>query len=353
MSKSISRVEELSQRRGKTTVEPLRKRSTDKLISQAKQVCEIEAEAMIAMSKRIDSTFSEVVKKILACNGRVIVCGMGKSGIVGRKISCTLASTGTPSFFMHPAEAFHGDLGMIKKEDILLLISCSGETEEILKIIPFLKENGNRIISMTGNANSTLANNSGYHLDISVEQEACPLQMTPTTSAAAALVMGDALAVVLIKERNLKAEDLARFHPGGNLGRRLLTTVEDVMVKNNLPTVAEAACMKDVVGVMTSGRQGVAVVVDKQQRVIGVVTDGDLRRAVNKYENIFRLKAEDIVTRNPKTISKDLKLYEAEKIFNRYEIVTLIVADDEGKLLGLLQLYDIEKPREERRYAKM
>lgn len=353
MSKSISRVEELSQRRGKTTVEPLRKRSTNRLISHARQVCEIEAEAMVVMSRRIGSTFSEVVKKILTCSGRVIVCGMGKSGIIGRKISCTLASTGTPSFFMHPAEAFHGDLGMIKKEDILLLISYSGETEEILKIIPFLKENGNRIISMTGNANSTLANNSDYHLDISVEREACPLQMTPTTSAAAALVMGDALVVVLIEERDLKAEDLARFHPGGSLGRKLLTTVEGAMVKNNLPTVAKAACMKDVIGVMTSGRQGVAVVVDKRQHVIGVVTDGDLRRAVNKYENIFRLKAEEIMTRNPKTISKDLKLYEAEKIFNRYEIVTLVVASDEGKLLGLLQLYDIEKPREERRYAKM
>jgi arabinose-5-phosphate isomerase len=353
MSKSISRVEELSQRRGKTMVNPLHKQSTDRLISHARQVCEAEAEAMVAMSRRIDSTFSEVVKEILTCNSRVIVCGMGKSGIIGRKISCTLASTGTPSFFMHPAEAFHGDLGMIKKEDILLLISYSGETEEILKIIPFLKENGNRIISMTGNANSALANNSDYHLDISVEREACPLQMTPTTSTAAALVMGDALAVVLIKERNLKAEDLARFHPGGSLGRRLLTTVEEAMVKNNLPTVTETTCVKDVIGVITSGRQGVAVVVDKQQHVVGIITDGDLRRAINKYENILKLKAEDIVTRNPKTISKDLKLYEAEKVFNCYEIVTLVVADDEGKLLGLLQLYDIEKSREERRYAKV
>ncbi|MFZ0034609.1 MAG: KpsF/GutQ family sugar-phosphate isomerase, partial [Sedimentisphaerales bacterium] len=319
MSKSIFRVEELSQKRDKKTVEPLRKRPTDRLVSHARQVCEAEAEAMVAMSRRIDSTFSEVVKEIMTCNGRVIICGIGKSGIIGRKISCTLASTGTPSFFMHPAEAFHGDLGMIKKEDILLLISYSGETEEILKIIPFLKENGNKIVSMTGNANSTLANNSDYHLDISVEREACPLQMTPTTSATAALVMGDALTVVLIKERNLKAEDLARFHPGGSLGRKLLTTVEDAMVKNNLPTVAKTTGVKDVLGVMTSGRQGVAVVVDKQQHVIGVVTDGDLRRAVNKYENIFRLKAEDIMTRNPKTISKDLKLYEAEKAFNRYE----------------------------------
>jgi arabinose-5-phosphate isomerase len=352
MSKPISRVKELSQRRGKTMVNPLHKQSTDRLISHARQVCEAEAEAMVAMSRRINSTFSEVVKKILTCNGRVIVCGMGKSGIVGRKISCTLASTGTSSFFMHPAEAFHGDLGMIKKEDILLLISYSGETEEILKIIPFLKENGNRIISMTGNANSTLANNSDYHLDISVEREACPLQMTPTTSAAAALVMGDALTVVLIKERNLKAEDLAKFHPGGNLGRRLLTTVEEAMVKSNLPTVTKTTCVKDVIGVITSGRQGVAVVIDEQQHVVGMITDGDLRRAINKYENILKLNAEDIMTRNPKTIGKDLKLYEAEKVFNCYEIVTLVVAEDEGKFLGLLQLYDIEKRREERRYAK-
>lgn len=345
-------MKKLISQRGKTMVEPLHKNSTNKLISHARQVCEVEAEAMIAMSKRIDSTFSEVVKKILACKGRVIVCGIGKSGIVGRKISCTLASTGTPSFFMHPAEAFHGDLGMITKEDILLLISYSGETEEILKIIPFLKENGNCIVSMTGNANSTLANNSDYHLDISVEREACPLQMTPTTSAAAALVMGDALTVVLIKERNLKAEDLARFHPGGSLGRRLMTTVEDAMVKNNLPTVTKTTCVKDVIGVITSGRQGVAVVVDKQQHVIGIITDGDLRRAVNKYENILKLNAEDIMTKSPKTISKDLKLFEAEKVFNCYEIVTLMVSDDERKLLGLLQLYDIEKRREERRYAK-
>jgi arabinose-5-phosphate isomerase len=352
MSKSISRVEEVSKKRGKTTVEPLRKCSVDGLVLQAKEVCEIEAEAMMAMSKRIDSKFSEVVRRILACNGRVIVCGMGKSGVVGQKISCTFASTGTPSFFMHPAEAFHGDLGMIKREDILLLIAYSGETEEILRIIPFLKENGNLIISMTGNANSTLALNSDYHLDITVKREACPLQITPTTSVTAAMVMGDALAVALMKERDFKAEDFARFHPGGSLGRRLLATVEDAMVKNNLPTVTKTACVKDVISVMTSGRQGVAVVVDKQQRVIGVITDGDLRRALNRYENVFKLKAEDIMTKAPKTISKNLKLYDAEKIFNRYEIVTLIVVDDD-KLLGLLQLYDIEKPRQERRYARI
>ena len=325
----------------------------EKSISYAKEVFAIGAEAMLESSERLDSNFAEVVKKILDCKGRVVVCGIGKSGIIGRKISCTLASTGTPSFFMHPAEAFHGDLGMLKAEDILLLISYSGETEEVLKIIPFLKDNGNLIVSMTGDANSTLAASSDYLLNINVRKEACPLQMAPTTSAAVALVMGDALTIALMKERGFRTEDYARFHPGGNLGRALLTRVEDVMVKDDLPTVTKTSNMKDVIQVMTSGRQGVAVVVDEQLCVAGIITDGDLRRAVNKYENIFKLRAEDIMTRTPKTIDKDLKLYEAEKIFNRYEIITLIVADDEGKLLGLLQLYDIEKPREERRYAKM
>jgi arabinose-5-phosphate isomerase len=233
-----------------------------------------------------------------------------------------------------------------------LLISYSGETEEVLKIIPFLKDNGNLIVSMTGNTSSTLAASSDFILDINVKREACPFQATPTTSAATTLVMGDALAIALMKERGFKVEDFARFHPGGSLGRRLLTKVEDAMVKDNLPVVSAASCMKEVIGIMTSGRQGVAVVVDEHHHVIGVITDGDLRRALNKYENIFSFKAESIMTKNPKTIGKDLKLYEAEKIFRRYEIITLVVADNENKLLGLLQLYDVEKHREERRYAK-
>ena len=353
MGKLISETGKVSKKKLEKMVSMPQQTPADRSISCAKEVFAIGAEAMLESSGRLDNNFAEVVKRILSCKGRVIVCGMGKSGIIGKKISCTLASTGTPSFFMHPAEAFHGDLGMIKAEDILLLISYSGETEEVLKIIPFLKDNGNLIASMTGNSNSTLANNSDYLLDISVEKEACPLQVTPTTSATTALVMGDALAVALMEERGFKAEDFARFHPGGSLGRRLLTRVGDAMVKDNLPIVSKASCMKDVIGIMTSGRQGVAVVVDGQQRVIGIITDGDLRRALNKYENVFRLKAEDIMTKDPKTIGKDLKLYEAEKIFNRYEIITLIVTNDENKLLGLLQLYDIEKRGEERRYAKM
>jgi arabinose-5-phosphate isomerase len=354
MDRVISDTKQIAKTKTKKAVVELRRQeSEDRFVSCAKEVFEIEAEAITLLSQRVDDVFPKIVKAILNCEGRVIVCGMGKSGIIGRKISCTLASTGTPSFFMHPAEAFHGDLGMIKKEDILLLISYSGETEEILKIIPFLKSNSNPIISMTGNPNSTIANSSDYHLNVSVKREACPLKIAPTTSTTVALVMGDAITVALMRERGFKTEDYARFHPGGSVGRRLLTTVEDAMVKNNLPTVTKVACMKDIIGVMTSGRQGVAVVVDKQQRVTGVISDGDLRRALNRYENVFKLKAEDIMTKDPKTVSKDLKLYEAEKIFNRYEIITLIVADDDDKLLGLLQLYDIEKPREERRYAKI
>ena len=352
MGKLISETEKTSTKKPDKVINVSQQPLEDSTLSCAKNVFAIGAEAMLESSRRLDKNLTEVVKKILSCKGRVIVCGIGKSGIIGNKISSTLASTGTPSFFMHPAEAFHGDLGMIKKEDILLLISYSGETEEVLNIIPFLKDNGNMIVSMTGDANSTLARSSDYLLNIGVKMEACPLQVTPTTSAATTLVMGDALAIALMKERNFKAEDFARFHPGGSLGRRLLTKVEDAMVKNNLPTVSKSSCIKDVISVMTSGRQGVAIVIDQQQHVIGVITDGDLRRALNKYENVFELKAENIMTEKPKTINKDLKLYEAEKIFNRYEIVTLIVADDENKPVGLLQLYDIEKCREERRYAK-
>jgi len=346
MSKSISRVKEASEKSGRTTVEPLCRESTDdRLISHAKQVCELEAEAMIAMSQRIDSTFSEVVKKILTCIGRVIVCGMGKSGIIGRKISCTLASTGTPSFFMHPAEAFHGDLGMIMKEDILLLISYSGETEEILKIIPFLKSNDNQIISMTGNPNSTIANNSDYHLNVSVKREACHLKIAPTTSATVSLVMGDALTIALMKERGFRAEDYARFHPGGSIGRMLLTRVEDVMVKSNLPIITEDSDMKDVIQVMTSCRWGTGVVVDNQERVIGIITDGDLRRALTKHENILMFKVKDIMTKHPRTVNKGMKLYEAEKIFNEQKIILLLVASEKGNLIGLLPISLVCTPK--------
>jgi arabinose-5-phosphate isomerase len=316
----------------------------DKFIKEAKKVFKIESSAITNLGRQLNNDFSEIVKKILKCKGRVIVCGMGKSGIIGRKISATFASTGTPSFFMHPAEAFHGDLGILKKYDILLLISYSGNNEEILKIVPFLKENGNLIISMTGNPNSTLANYSDYHLDISIKREACPLRLAPTSSTTTTLVMGDALAVVLMKERKFKAEDFARFHPGGDLGRKLLTKVGDVMIKNNLPVVNEDSSMKDVIRIMTSARLGTAVALDAKQRIIGIITDGDLRRALEQHENVLSLKVKDIMTKNPKAISKDAKLVDAEKMLAKYEILTLLIADEKGRMLGILPVHEIQNP---------
>jgi arabinose-5-phosphate isomerase len=313
----------------------------DKIKSYAKNVFEIEAEAIEQASSRLDGDFSKAVKELLICKGRVIVCGMGKSGIIGRKISSTFSSTGTPSFFMHPAEAFHGDLGILKKADILLFISYSGETEEILRLISFLRENGNVIISMTGNPKSTLAINSNYHLDVSVKREACPLQMAPTSSTTVALVMGDALSVALMKEKEFAVEDFAKFHPGGSLGRKILTRVKDVMVTKNLPIVRTHTSMKEVITIMTSTRFGTAIVLDDCQHVIGVITDGDLRRALNEHENILTLMVGNIMTKQPKMISKDTKLIDAEKFIQKHEVVTLIVSDDSRRLLGLLQYHKI------------
>ena len=312
-----------------------------KMIDDAKEVFKIEAEAILSLSEQIDGSFSAVVEKVLSSRARVIVCGMGKSGIIGRKISSTLASTGTPSFFMHPGEAFHGDLGMISREDILILISYSGETEEVLRIIPFLKDNGNLLVSMTGNPQSTLARTTDRHLNVGVKKEACPLSMAPTSSTTVALVMGDALAVALMKARDFKAEDYARFHPGGSLGRRLLTRVEEAMITEHLPLVTKTTPMKDVVTIMTSGRLGLAVVVDEQERIIGIITDGDLRRALNTHENIFQYNAATFMTKGPKTIGKDILLYEAEKFLNQYVVNALLVADQEKKLLGVLMFHNI------------
>lgn len=344
MDSVISNTQQASKTK-KATVKLHQQKAEDRLTSYAKEVFAIESEAITTLSQRIDDVFPKIVKAILNCRGRIIVCGMGKSGLIGRKISCTLASTGTPSFFMHPAEAFHGDLGMIKKEDVLLLISYSGETEEILKIIPFLKNNGNTIISMTGTPTSTIANSSDYHLNVNVKREACPLRIAPTTSATVSLVMGDAITVALMRERGFNTEDYARFHPGGNLGRMLLTKVEDVMIKSNLPVITEELDMKDVIHIMTSSRWGTAVIVDEEQCVSGIITDGDLRRALTKYGNILMFKARDIMTKHPRTISKDLKLYEAEKIFNEQQIILLLVCSEKGELIGLLPISFVCTPK--------
>ena len=306
----------------------------------AKEVFEIESSAIANLAKNIDENFKKAIEAILECSGKLIVCGMGKSGIIGKKIAATMASTGTPSFFLHPAEAYHGDLGMIEKEDIVLLISNSGETDEVLKIIPFLKEQRNIIIAMSGNPLSTLAKNSTYHLNIHVEKEACPLQLAPTSSTTATLVMGDALAITLMKLRDFKESDFAQFHPGGSLGRRLLTRVEDVMKKENLPIVSKESSIKEIINSVSKARLGLAVV-QEANSTIGIITDGDIRRAMEEFEDtFFRLKAEDLMTKNPKTIQKEKKLIDAQNLMNEYKVNSLLVID-KNQLCGVVQIYDL------------
>lgn len=308
-------------------------------LDYAREVFEIESRAVAALAGDLSDAFNRAVDAILGCSGKVVVCGMGKSGLVGRKVSATLASTGTPSFFMHPGEAFHGDLGMAAPGDVVLGLSNSGETEEILRLAPFFKSNGNFLISMTSNPDSTLAQHSDAHLLVRVAQEACPLQLAPTSSTTAALVMGDALAVALMKARGFTPEGFARFHPGGQLGRKLLTDVSHVMVKGSLPVVDRGAGMKEVITVVTRGRLGLAVVVEEGV-IEGIITDGDLRRAMESFGDLFFLKAADIMTENPQVISPDLKLVEAEEIMNRRKITSLLVAE-EGNLVGIVQIYKI------------
>ena len=252
----------------------------------AQEVFEIEAREIANLSNRLTEDFEKSINAILQSSGKLIVSGMGKSGIIGKKIAATLASTGTPSFFLHPGEAYHGDLGMIEENDVVLLISNSGETDEVLKLIPFLKYQKNCTISMSGNDESTLARNTRYHLNIAVEKEACPLLLAPTSSTTATLVMGDAIAVTLMKLRNFKEENFAKFHPGGSLGRRLLTTVGDVMKKNELPIIESAATIKEVVHKITEGKLGLVVILDKNS-IQGVITDGDIRRAMESREKDF------------------------------------------------------------------
>ncbi|CAA6811239.1 MAG: Arabinose 5-phosphate isomerase (EC [uncultured Sulfurovum sp.] len=310
------------------------------ILKRAKEVFKIEAEAIANLAVNLDANFEEAVEKILAAKGKLIISGMGKSGIIGKKIAATMASTGTPSFFLHPGEAYHGDLGMIEQEDIVLLISNSGETDEVLKLIPFLKAQENIIIAMSGKPLSTLAKNATCHLNVAVEQEACPLQLAPTSSTTATLVMGDALAVILMELREFKDTDFAQFHPGGSLGRRLLSTVTDVMKKENLPLVDLKSSIQQVIEKISSGRLGLVVVMHNN-RIEGIVTDGDIRRAMEtSQEEFFTLKAYDLMTKNPKTIESKAKLAVAQKLMTELKVNSLLVVEDET-LVGIVQIYDI------------
>lgn len=311
-------------------------------IDTAKRVFKIEAEAIQALSQQLDQHFSQSVDAILATEGRVVICGMGKSGLIGKKIMATMASTGTPCFFMHPGEAFHGDLGMVSPKDIFIALSNSGETEEVIKLIPFLKDNGNLIIAMTGRPTSTLAQNADFHLNIAVPQEACPHQLAPTSSTTATLVMGDALAVALMEQRGFQPHDFARFHPGGSLGRKLLTRVKHEMKSENLPFVTANASMKDVIHTMTEGRLGLCIV-DQGK---GIITDGDLRRQMEEQPDRFmKLTAVDIMSPNPKTIDANARLSDAEEQMNQQKITSLLVSETEPtfNIVGVIQIYDLNR----------
>lgn len=314
----------------------------EQILALARRTLDTEAQALRKMEETLGDSFVEAVESILANRGKLIVTGMGKSGLIGRKIAATLASTGTPSFFLHPGEAFHGDLGMISKEDIILALSYSGETDEILKIVPFIHSNGNRLISMTGNPKSSLAENSDIHLDVSVEHEACILHLAPTTSTTAQIAMGDALAVALMKLREFTSVDFARLHPGGSLGRRLLMTVGDVMRKENLPIVTADCSATEMIHAISKGGLGLIVLCD-DGRVEGIITDGDIRRAMERRQSeFFGIRAADIATMHPKTIRPGEKLIAAEKMMTRNKVTSLLVTDEAGKLQGVIQIYDIK-----------
>lgn len=298
-----------------------------------------QAQALEQAANTIGPEFAQAINFILGCSGRVIISGVGKSGLVGKKIAATLASTGTLSFFVHPVEAFHGDLGMIAVEDVIILISFSGETDEVIRLIPSLKRFGNRIISLVGRADSTLARHSDIMLLTPAKREACPNNLAPTTSTTVTLAMGDALAVALMKLRGFKPEHFAAFHPGGSLGRRLLTRVKDVMHAGNLPVVEPDRLLRDCLWEMTRARLGLVLVLDGG-RAVGIVTDGDLRRALLADPQAMSSPIADVMSRQPVTIHEEEKLADAEMIMRERKIKVLVVINDEGATTGLLEIFD-------------
>ena len=316
--------------------------NSQQIIELAQRTLQVEAEALNVMAANLGEEFLSAVDAVLACSGKLIITGMGKAGLVGRKIAATLASTGTPSFYLHPGEAFHGDLGMISKEDVILALSYSGETDEVLKIVPFIQSNGNVLISMTGNKESTLAKNSSIHLDVCVKEEACILRLAPTTSTTAQIAMGDALAVALMKAREFTAMDFARFHPGGSLGRRLLMTVGNVMRKSDLPVVTADCSATEMIHKMSRGGLGLIIIMDGE-KIEGIVTDGDVRRAMEgRQADFFNIKPMDIATPSPKRILPTEKLIEAEKMMTTHKVNSLLVTSEQGMLEGVIQIYDIK-----------
>jgi len=316
------------------------------LIETAKEVIQIELAAVEELLKRLDSSFEAACKIFYECKGKVIVTGIGKSGIIGQKIAATLASTGTPAFFMHPAEGLHGDLGVISKKDVVLAISNSGASEEVVKLLPIFKRLGVKIVVMTGKKRSVLAKAGDVVLDISVKKEACPFNLAPTASTTVTLVLGDAIAVALIKMRGFKEEDFALRHPGGSLGKRLLLKVSDLMHSGEeIPLVKDDVLMKDALFEITSKKLGCTGVLDRFGRLTGVITDGDLRRALAKYNDVLTKTASEVMTLNPKWITKDELAAKALQVMETFSITSLFVFDSDKKenLVGIIHLHDILK----------
>ncbi len=314
----------------------------DELLALAREVLEIESRAVDQLRSRLDAGFAAACRLCIETPGRVVVTGMGKSGHIAGKIAATLASTGTPAFFMHPAEASHGDLGMITDQDLLLAVSYSGETEEIVTILPLVKRMGARLVSITGNRDSTLARAADAHLDVAVPEEACPLNLAPTASTTATLAMGDALAVALLKHRGFTAEDFARSHPSGSLGKRLLLRVADVMRSDaQIPAVRPDVRLRDGLMEMTQKGLGMTAVVDEHERILGIFTDGDLRRALDDGVDVHTTKMSDVMHTECKTTTADVLAAEAVHVLDENKITSLLVVDDDKRLIGALNIHDL------------
>lgn len=314
----------------------------EKIIQDGKEVIQIEANAVKNLENKIDENFYRAVEAILNTKGRVIISGVGKSGIIARKIVATMNSTGTPALFMHPSDAIHGDLGMVRSDDVVLLISKSGSTPEIVRIFPILRRIGTKIIALVGDTNSFLAKESDIILDVSVDEEACPYDLAPTSSTTATLVMGDALAIALLKAKNFTKEQFALYHPGGTLGRRLTLKVEEIMTKGeNVPIVNHEVNLHTAILEMTSKRLGATCVVNDEGELTGIITDGDLRRAMEKFPNLSELKAKDVMGKNPKVIKPDALASYAIQLMETYKITQLICIDDKNRPIGMVHLHDL------------
>ena len=318
----------------------------DQALHLARETLDIEAQALMGLKSRLDTRFSQAVEMMLNVKGRVVVTGMGKSGHIGSKIAATLASTGTPAMFVHPGEASHGDLGMIKAIDVVLAISNSGESDELVSILPVLKRQGVPLIAMTGGMNSALAKHANVVLDSSVDKEACPLNLAPTASTTAQLALGDALAVALLDARGFKAEDFARSHPGGSLGRRLLTHVEDVMRKGDqVPNVLPDASFSELMREMSHKGLGASAIVDEHHNILGVFTDGDLRRLIEKGVDLRALHAKDVMHANPRTVLHNALAVEAAELMEQFQITSVLVVNESGALCGALNTNDLMRAK--------